>query len=152
MGKQIVCGLNFNRLLTGIWTGIRRNMIEGIPSVDNQISIRSFKSSVPFFVLLCLILILKVVMNIVRITMKPIYITVRENLTRTLVDIKNYLSLTLCTPVECDSTSVFISGAPLSSPTRHSFMSTFFCERKPGLHPGNCFKIYHTFKNHRIQQ
>ena len=49
--------------------------------------------------------------------------------------------------VECDSTSVFISAAPLSSPT-------FFCvtcERK-GLHPGNCFKIYHTLKNQKIQQ
>lgn len=78
MGKQIVCGLNFNRLLTGIWTGIRRNTIEGISSIDNQISIRSFRSRVPFFVFQWLILIFfirslvfclrpKVVMNIVRI-------------------------------------------------------------------------------------
>ena len=47
--------------------------------------------------------------------------------------------------VECDSTSVFISEAALSSPTRHYLMSTFFCEtyeRKAGLHPENCFKIF----------
>ena len=56
---------------------------------------------------------------------------------------------------KCDSISVFISGAPLSSPTRHSFSPTFFCEtceRKLELHPGNCFKIYHTLKNYKIQQ
>lgn len=57
--------------------------------------------------------------------------------------------------VKCDSTSVFISGAPLSSTTRHSFSPTLICEmceRKPGLHPENCFKIYHALKNYKIQQ
>ena len=32
--------------------------------------------------------------------------------------------------VECDSTSVFISGASLSSPTRHFFNPTFFREKE----------------------
>ena len=55
--------------------------------------------------------------------------------------------------VECDSTLIFISGVSLSSPIRHSFSPTYFCEtceRKSGL--GNCFKIYHTLKNYKIQQ
>ena len=26
------------------------------------------------------------------------------------------------------------------------------CERKPGLHPGNCFKIYPTLKDYKIQR
>ena len=47
----------------------------------------------------------------------------------------------------CSPMSVFISEDPSSSPTRHSSSSTFSCEtceRKPGLYPGNCFKIYRT--------
>ena len=47
--------------------------------------------------------------------------------TRTIHGIFNPL---YCNCVECDSTSVFISETPLSSPTRHSFRPTFSCETR----------------------
>lgn len=50
----------------------------------------------------------------------------------------------------------------MSSVTGHQFLSEelldipsaspFLCERKAGLDPGNCFKIYGTLKNYKMQQ
>ena len=58
-------------------------------------------------------------------------------------------------------------STPMSSVTRHQFLSQehlcrvaldilsiplFFVKRKLGLHPGNCFEIYYTLENYKIQQ
>lgn len=50
--------------------------------------------------------------------------------------------------VECESTSVLISEAPLSRLTY--FCKT--CEREAALQPGSCFKVYDTLKSYKIQQ
>ena len=57
--------------------------------------------------------------------------------------------------VECDSTSIFISGTSLSNPTRYSFTPTFFVKR--AKENRDCIleivsMIYHTVKNYKIRQ